>query len=595
MWGGSHLCQHRAWYAVCAPLRIRSRRPGRVCTRAVVFAHRHRGVWWLLVIPRARGRGLRASTRTLSSALVAALSGLVFCACGSRADPERIFIPPALDVSGPQVECFVDEDCEATNLCSPLQCVEQVCVAMKVECADDDPCTEDACDPKTGECSFEPFTVDLDGDGFRRPLPGFLPGQPGACGDDCNDGSPLASPAGVERCDGLDNDCDGIIDNGALFSPSDAPALLLSGMAEQGTVGGLSFSDSDGTYGAVFTQRLSASQNTFTSILPGGGGAGQALPVTEVNSDTFAGPIVGRGSVFATAWEDRRDQDYEIYFNRLNTRGEKLGPDLRVTQAAGFSLRPSLLELQSASGHEYRLAWEDERNGGAGSIFGQRLSDAGTLIGGNVELTPLESGLDPTSPTLVAGAGRLGLLFNLASNEGRGLGFRSFDLDLGSATESVLLQARNPDGASLTANAGRFVVAWHVVEADSRPGAQIWGSVISELGEPMVTEKALTEPAAFARYHSLVPLGDRLILLWSEWRMGSYQIYSRELTPDLEPLGAARAVTTASTQAYAPLAAFGPQGEIGVLFTGQQAQSGQLHVFFTSLSCDAAADFSLPR
>ncbi|HMV67489.1 MAG TPA: putative metal-binding motif-containing protein, partial [Myxococcota bacterium] len=35
-------------------------------------------------------------------------------------------------------------------------------------------------------------------------------------GDDCDDSSELASPDGVEVCDGLDNDCDGGADLGAL-------------------------------------------------------------------------------------------------------------------------------------------------------------------------------------------------------------------------------------------------------------------------------------------------------------------------------------------------------------------------------------------
>ncbi len=534
-----------------------------------------------------RTRPARAQRR------VRALLGLAFCGCGSRAEPELRLLPPALDVSGPQVECFADEDCEGEDLCTPLACVERVCVGTPLSCVDDDPCTEDACDSTTGQCRFEPLTLDQDGDGFHRPLPGFAPGEVGACGDDCNDASALASPSGVERCDGVDNDCDGVVDNGALFSPSEAPALLLSGMAEQGTPGGLTFSDSVGTYGAVFTQRLGSSQNTFTSIRPRQGGADGAVSVTEVNSDTFAGPIVGRASIFATAWEDRRDDDYEIYFNRLNARGEKLGPDLRVTQAPGFSLRPTLLEIPVNSGLAYRLAWEDERDGSGGRIYGQQLSSTGALVGGNVELTPL--GLDPSSPTLVAGTRRLGLLFNQARTLGRGLAFRSFDLDLGDPTELVELGSQSPDGASIVANAGRFIVAWHVVQEDSRPGTQIRGQVISETGETLVEERGLTEPAQFVRYHSIVPLGDRLLLFWSEWRPNAYQIYSRELTPDLEPLGQARAVTRAVTEAYAPLAAFGPQGEIGILFTGRQSASGQPHVFFTSLSCEAGVDFSLPR
>jgi hypothetical protein len=518
---------------------------------------------------------------------------LVTLACGSRAEPTAIVLPDPVDVTGARIQCFVDEDCESLDPCIPRRCEDTRCVDEPIDCIDDDPCTRDYCDARTGRCEFEPLTADEDDDGFRRPLPGFVPGQPGACGDDCNDASALASPGGVERCDGLDNDCDGVIDNGALFTPSEAPPVLLSEGATQGSPGGLTFSDGAGVYGAVFTQRRGASQSTFRSVQPRQGGAGPAVSVAEVNNDTFAGPIVGRGSIFATAWEDRRDDDYEIYFNRFNTRGEKLGPDLRVSVAPGFSLRPSLLEIPTATAREYRLAWEDERDGGGGRIYGQLLDGAGALVNGNVELTPL--GLDPSSPNIVVGTSRIGLLFNVATAQGRGLGFRSFDFSLSDGTDIVSLDASDPDAASLTANAGGFVVAWHVVQADSRPGAQIWGSVIDEAGEVMVPTKALTEPAEFARYHSLVPLGDRLILFWSEWRDSAYAIYSRELTPELDALGDARLVTPANEEAYAPLATFGPQGEIGVLFTGRVASIGQPQVFFTSISCDAGADFSLLR
>jgi hypothetical protein len=521
------------------------------------------------------------------------LGGLWLAACGSRTEPVVVALPPALVIGGSSIECVVDSDCESSDLCSPRHCEKSVCVDAPIVCDDNDACSQDRCDPRTGLCDFVPVTIDADGDGYLRPLPGFLPGAPGSCGDDCNDASAAANPGGLERCDGIDNDCDGIVDIGSTFTPSDAPALLLSSGAKQGTPGGLTFSDSAGTYGAVFTQRIVSSQNSFTSLRSGQLTLGPVVVVPEVNSDTFAGPIVGRDTVFATAWEDRRDEDYEIYFNRLNTRGEKLGPDVRVTNAPGFSLRPTLVELPSARGQEYRLAWEDERDGDGGHIFGQRLSGAGELVDGNLDLTPV--GIDPSSPLLVAGQQRLGLLFNQAAEERRALAFMSFDLDFGSPSERVLLPAQNPDGASMVANAGRFVVAWHVVEDSALPGPQIWGSVLSETGELLVNPKPLTEPAQYARYHSLLPLGDRLLLLWSEWRSDKYEIYSRELSPELDALGRERLISGSSLEAYAPLAAFGPSGEIGVMFTGHGVESTQPQVFFTHLSCDTAAQVPAPR
>jgi hypothetical protein len=196
---------------------------------------------------------------------------------------------------------------------------------------------------------------------------------------------------------------------------------------------------------------------------------------------------------------------------------------------------------------------------------------------------------------LVAGQQRLGLLFNQAVPEGRTLGFISFDLELGAARDPVTLAAENPDGASIVSNAGRFVVAWHIVQANSLPGPQIFGSVLSETGDVLVNSKPLTEPAQFARYHSLLPLGDRLLLLWSEWRADKYEIYSRELSPDLEPLGDERLITQSNLDAYAPLATFGPSGEIGIMFSGQSPDSTQPQAFFTRLTCAAGAQLPAPH
>ena len=56
---------------------------------------------------------------------------------------------------------------------------------------------------RTGGMYILEQTVDNDGDGLSE------------CAGDCNDGSPLVLPGALEICDGLDNDCDGEIDEGA--------------------------------------------------------------------------------------------------------------------------------------------------------------------------------------------------------------------------------------------------------------------------------------------------------------------------------------------------------------------------------------------
>ena len=142
----------------------------------------------------------------------ARVSVLFFVGCGSRTQFEFIDGPP---------ECTEDKDCDGYgDLCFPVGCVKNTCQDLApVSCDDHNPCTADTCDPTNGTCLHPSSTLDLDNDGHRAPLPGKAPGEIDSCGDDCDDTNAMAFPGGVEVCDGLDNDCNGVVDDGAQFSP----------------------------------------------------------------------------------------------------------------------------------------------------------------------------------------------------------------------------------------------------------------------------------------------------------------------------------------------------------------------------------------
>lgn len=81
---------------------------------------------------------------------------------------------------------------------------------------------DDDCDGLTDEgLTFTAYYVDMDGDGF-----GTGPAQ-NAClpvagrvtnASDCNDGDPMVKPGAPERCNAVDDDCDGAVDEGLAFS-----------------------------------------------------------------------------------------------------------------------------------------------------------------------------------------------------------------------------------------------------------------------------------------------------------------------------------------------------------------------------------------
>ncbi len=344
-----------------------------------------------------------SSARFSSIALV--LCGVCGAGCGARTG---IYLSDA-GVEPPPVACVTDLDCATGDLCAPAECREGVCASLPATvCNDQDDCTSDSCDPTSGKCVFTPLTLDLDGDGHRAPKPGFAPGAPGSCGDDCNDRSAAAHPGGVEVCDGVDNDCNGIIDDGATYSAPGMAVRVSSTKFDFALGPSLAFDGKN--YGAIYTGHTKVSSSYFNGLARDGTSVVPETPLTDINSETYAGTVLYNGSFFERSWEDaRQDGNYEVYFNRFDSNGKKLGPDLRVTDAPDFSLDP----VPVWNGSQTLLVWDDRRFSQRGSddvrLFGQLVAFDGSLIGGNIQLTGANE--NDEGPGVALGQTRVGIAF----------------------------------------------------------------------------------------------------------------------------------------------------------------------------------------
>ncbi|MFO0686852.1 MAG: putative metal-binding motif-containing protein [Sandaracinus sp.] len=104
--------------------------------------------------------------------------------------------------------CLVGARCDVNAGCvggAPMSCP-----------ADGNPCTTDptTCDPGTGTCLHPPR--DDDGDGFAIETAVNQAGMTVTCegGTDCDDTDPDVSPNGIEVCNAIDDDCNGLVDDG---------------------------------------------------------------------------------------------------------------------------------------------------------------------------------------------------------------------------------------------------------------------------------------------------------------------------------------------------------------------------------------------
>lgn len=522
---------------------------------------------------------------------------LASAACGGRSE-----LPPgSLSSAGSggngtggmgNLTCILDLECGESDACSARRCVDGLCTTEATRCDDGDVCTEDTCDVVFG-CGHRELALDADDDGFTGPRAGFAPGDRDSCGLDCNDRSAVAFPGNEEVCDGVDNDCNGVVDDGMTYVASKiAPIRVSTPMGKRASRGdGGLVATPDGfvlTYSATVAVPGNPTLEVSRALLKGLRADGSSLfesDLSEVNSDTYAGALAWSGDVLASAWDDARHGNYEVFLGRFGAKGEKLAPDQRVTDAPGFSKNPYIAWNQS----EFVLAWDDRRregpvSGDSAAIFGQRAAADGTLLGANLPL--VEDALVNESPVMALSPQRLGLVYTVAPSSGIGtvrLGFRALDAALGgvgTSPEPIGVDVQSPTVHFVR---DRFVVLWELYPSGGSPGEAIWGAAFDLDGRLLLQPRPVTSGARFARFHDALSLGDRLLVMWTDDRDGNYEIYWQILSPDLGVIEQRQRLTFSPSDSLGPALAVGPDGKIGVLFS--DSPEGSRQVYFTTLEC----------
>jgi hypothetical protein len=255
-----------------------------------------------------------------------------------------------------------------------------------------------------------------------------------------------------------------------------------------------------------------------------GGTAAQYEPVVAMNE----------GGSFAVAWEDRRDGDYNIYAQRYDADGNPVAGNFEVNDDAGSDGQraPALDILFDGT---TVLVWEDDRNG-SNDVYAQRFTGDGVPIGPNMKVNEDGADIYGYDPA-VSFDGDGG--FVVAWEDGRNDDGDVYAQRYASDGMAVGGNFRVNDDAttvyqaepSVSANAnGEFVIAW----TDRREGDEdIYAQRYENDGAPLNVNFRVTSTSEKTQWSPNVALrDDRIYMAWVDSRAGGsgYDIWANVLT-----------------------------------------------------------------
>jgi len=223
--------------------------------------------------------------------------------------------------------------------------------------------------------------------------------------------------------------------------------------------------------------------------------AGTALGVnTKANDDTesasqehpsIAMDVTGN---FVIAWDDNRNNNYDIYFQRYTSTGGALGVNIKVNDDPGSVKQWDPSISMDAAGN-FVVVWIDERNGNR-DIYFQRYTSTGGALGVNTKVNDDSGNADQISPVILIDA------------------------------------------------AGNFVIVWH----DFRNGNwDIYFQRYTSTGTPLGINTKVNDDAGgeFQMYPSIsMDAAGNFVVGWQDYRNTNWDIYFQRFTSTGSALGA---------------------------------------------------------
>jgi len=286
----------------------------------------------------------------------------------------------------------------------------------------------------------------------------------------------------------------------------------------------------DGTnYLAVWQDRRGSSWDVWATPVSTDGTVldpdGTRLSTTVFNQ-LF--PAVGfDGTNYLVAWEDYRSDTSDIYVSRVSSSGTVLDPYGIAVSTAPFE---QWFPAVASDGSACLVVWEDYRSGSS-DIFGSRVSSSGTSLDLEGIAISAAAGHQRTPAVAFDGANYLVVWVDERSGGpdiyGTRIGVDGIVLD----PDGIIISA-SPFGEqqpSLAFDGSNYLVVW----SDERMGSwDIYGAFVSRSGTIADGPSIRISSAACDETDPRVAFdGANYLIVWEDCRGGSRDIYAARVTP----------------------------------------------------------------
>jgi hypothetical protein len=405
--------------------------------------------------------------------------------------------------------------------------------------------------------------LDRDGDGV------------GDC-TDCDDRNPKRKPGATEVCDGVDNDCDGLVDENApcdrvcdtpskvggadlrvtnaVFS-SDAPTLVWNG-----TDYGMFYKDSRNGGQELFFSRVSVTGAKIGSDL-------NVLPSAQSTSPR----AVWTGSEYGVVWEDGGF----VGFRRFDRNGAPIGTEVVLGGTSPGAFTPDI----AWTGKEYGIVWAQYVT--TPEIFFTRLApDATPLIPNPVQLSLAQN---PQDPRISWNGTHYGVVWQGFSSAQTIYFRRVAPLDVKTGT---ILELTPAGAGSFNPAIAAGGTDWGVAFADYRNGfdSEIYFIRVNAAGAKVGTDTRVTNATGASASPSIAWSGSEWGIACEDYRSGDSEQWFGRVTAAGAKIGTDFRVTTATDSSQQGSLVWAG-GKYALAYSDYR-NAGEQEIYFTRIGCD---------